>query len=60
MKMATISQFIRTIECTRCGNGTLYDDTPYNRMKKGIVFYEVACPICGNRDIYNEQFEKTN
>jgi DNA-directed RNA polymerase subunit RPC12/RpoP len=43
--------------CTKCGNSVYYDDTPYNSYEWQELekkFIELACPICGNRLIINE------
>ena len=61
MRTVNISQFISTIKCTRCGNKAVYDDTPYHYIDNPkYLKYEIGCPICGHRDIYNKKFVKIN
>ncbi len=57
MRSVNISQFIRTIKCKRCPNKVLYDDTPYNLIKnKKDLEFEIACPKCGDRQIFSKDF----
>lgn len=61
MKTVNISAFMSTIKCDRCPNKALYDDTPYERYKNDRnLEFEIACPICGNRMIYDKNFKRIN
>jgi DNA-directed RNA polymerase subunit RPC12/RpoP len=50
MSTKELKKYIDKYKCTKCGNKVCYDDTPYERIKKEVYLYDIACPICGNRD----------
>lgn len=59
MSIKELTEYIKNHKCSKCGNHVCYDDTPYERIKGKVYLYDVACPICGNRDyVWSKHLKK--